>query len=378
LLPFALPALVVADGLRPCGVPGDDHRWGGVLVSTELRAPFPWFGGKGRVAHVVWQAFGNPPNYVEPFFGSGAVLLRRPTPGKIETINDLDCDVANFWRATQKDPAAVAEFADYPVNEADQHARCERLLERLPAHRERMHLDPDYFDAERAGMWCWGQSTAIGGNWMNPKGRAALPRLCGWVSGNGIHAARAGAPSPGLGHSGRGVHRLQAGAIEEWFELLAARLRRVRVACGEWSRVLSGAVTGASNSLKNMGMSPCAVFLDPPYGGAGSDREVCYSQDSLTVSADARAWAIEHGNDPHFRIALCGYEGEHELPEGWRCFAWKAQGGHANRSRDNKNRHRERIWFSPHCLDVEAQQSLFEGGSVSTAARAQGEGVSDV
>lgn len=44
-----------------------------------LKAPFPWFGGKSRVADVVWRAFGNVPNYVEPFFGSGAVRVRRRT-----------------------------------------------------------------------------------------------------------------------------------------------------------------------------------------------------------------------------------------------------------------------------------------------------------
>ena len=43
-----------------------------------LRAPFPWFGGKSRVAAVVWRAFGDVPNYVEPFAGSLAVLLGRP------------------------------------------------------------------------------------------------------------------------------------------------------------------------------------------------------------------------------------------------------------------------------------------------------------
>ena len=42
---------------------------------TDLRAPFPWFGGKSRVAPLVWDRFGDVPNYVEPFFGSGAVLL---------------------------------------------------------------------------------------------------------------------------------------------------------------------------------------------------------------------------------------------------------------------------------------------------------------
>ena len=62
-----------------------------------LQAPFPWFGGKSRAADLVWERFGDTPNYVEPFFGSGAVLLGRPHAPKIETVNDLDCYVANAW-----------------------------------------------------------------------------------------------------------------------------------------------------------------------------------------------------------------------------------------------------------------------------------------
>lgn len=86
---------------------------------SDLRSPFPWFGGKSRVAHLVWERFGNVANYVEPFFGSGAVLLQRPGLAGI----DKDCFVANFWRALASDPDAVADAADNPVNEADQHAR---------------------------------------------------------------------------------------------------------------------------------------------------------------------------------------------------------------------------------------------------------------
>lgn len=41
----------------------------------ELKSPFVWFGGKRKVAPQVWEALGDVDNYVEPFFGSGAVLL---------------------------------------------------------------------------------------------------------------------------------------------------------------------------------------------------------------------------------------------------------------------------------------------------------------
>ena len=43
-----------------------------------LPAPFPWFGGKRRVSSLVWDAIGPVDNYIEPFAGSLAVLLRRP------------------------------------------------------------------------------------------------------------------------------------------------------------------------------------------------------------------------------------------------------------------------------------------------------------
>ncbi len=315
-----------------------------------LKAPFVWHGGKSKAAPVVWRAFGCPPNYVEPFGATLAVLLGRPGgAGKIECVNDINADIANFWRASIADPLAVAEAADWPVNEADLHARRLLLLETLPEHRERMHTQADYFDAKRAGIWVWGVCTSIRGNWLDERERNSKPNLS---HHQGIHTL------PALGHSGRGIHSPERESLQDWFRRLRDRLRRVKVACGDYKRVLSGAVTGASNTLKNMGMSPCAVFLDPPYPG---DRaKDIYANDSLTIAHDVAAWAIEHGSDQHFRIAYCGYAGETPFPEDWVEYAWKANGGHGNRNSDNKNRHRERIWFSPHCLPIDEQRSLFE------------------
>jgi hypothetical protein len=63
------------------------------------------------------------------------------------------------------------------------------------------------------------------------------------------------------------------------------------------------------------------------------------------------------GNNPLLRIALCGYEGEHDMPKEWDCVAWKAVGGYGNQSENNENARRERIWFSPHCIS----SGLFDG-----------------
>jgi hypothetical protein len=44
----------------------------------KLKSPFPYFGGKSRVAAEVLRRFGDVKTYVEPFCGSCAVLLARP------------------------------------------------------------------------------------------------------------------------------------------------------------------------------------------------------------------------------------------------------------------------------------------------------------
>ena len=319
---------------------------------SDLRAPFPWFGGKSRVSEMVWDRFGNVPNYVEPFFGSGAVLLMRPHEPHIETVNDLDCMVANFWRALQLDPDEVAFYCDRPVNEADQHA-IHLWLCSQEEFRERMKTDPDYFDAKIAGWWVWGQCIWIGSGWCASK----LPHLGN--AGTGVHRKR-----PHLGDAGTGVHRqlphlgsagkdeftasdLTSGTpVREYLFALADRLRRVRVCCGDWSRVC-----GPTPTVKQ-GIT--GVFLDPPYADEGSRTADLYSSDDLNVAHVVKDWAVAWGDDPRMRIALCGYEGEHEMPDSWECVPWKARGGYSSQGENaaRENTYRERIWFSPHCLKL--------------------------
>lgn len=47
-------------------------------------------------------------SYVEPFFGSGAVLFNKP-PSAIETVNDIDGDIVNFFRVLREQPDRLAE-----------------------------------------------------------------------------------------------------------------------------------------------------------------------------------------------------------------------------------------------------------------------------
>ena len=89
-----------------------------------------------------------------------------------------------------------------------------------------------------------------------------------------------------------------------------------------------------------------------------SARDTVYAQDSMFLAHEVREWAIRNGDNPLLRIALCGYEGEHEMPASWACVAWKANGGYGNQSgstRGRENATKERIWLSPHCLPAASE-----------------------
>jgi len=321
-----------------------------------IQAPFPWFGGKSRAADLIWQRLGNCGNYVEPFAGSLATLLARPHAPGIETVNDLDGFIANFWRAAAQQPDEVACQCDWPVNECDLHARHLWLLAQRDELVDRLQGDPDFCDAKIAGWWVWGISSWIGGGWCSGKGpwveqggkmvdSRQLPHLSG---GQGVNRQL-----PHLGNAGRGVNR--ESALTDYFAKLAHRLRHVRVCCGDWSRVL-----GDSPTVK---LAPVtAIVLDPPYDTEANRQADIYTHDAQGISAAVREWALEHGDDPRLRIVLCGYEGEHDMP-GWSEVPWKAVGGYGNQGegQGRDNAARERLWFSPHCLPVVPRQaSMFD------------------
>ena len=263
------------------------------MASTALKAPFPYFGGKSRVASEVWARFGPVKNYVEPFFGSGAMLLNRPDPPGIETVNDVDGLICNFWRAVQADPEQVASYADWPVNANDQNARHAWLVARKDSLQAKLEGDPDFYCAKIAGWWGWGVCCWIGTGWCSGKGPWHV------VDGQLVHLGNAGQgvhrKLVHLGDAGRGVHRQlvhlgnagqgEAG-ITAWFEALAERLRRVRVACGDWSKVVTPAVTWRHGLT--------GVFLDPPYSAAADRKSDCYRCDDEAIADKVRVWAIRN------------------------------------------------------------------------------------
>lgn len=303
-------------------------------------APWPYFGGKSAVASRVWAALGQPAHYIEPFCGSCAVLLLRPNwkPEFTETVNDADGHIANVWRSLQFAPDEVAKWCDWPVNHADLIARKRALNLARERLVENLSTDDLWYDAKLAGYYIWAASCSIGSALQLSK---SIPHL--GDAGTGLHKK-----SLANGAIYDDASRIHAKNIKiyDWLRRLSARLRRVRVVCGDWSRVCGG------NWQDNLGV--CGIFFDPPYGEKAERTNGCYAIDSLTVASDVQRWCLERGNSPNYRIVLAGYYEEHDnlLAHGWKVYRWSASGGYASLgdNRGKKNRHREALFFSPHCL----------------------------
>lgn len=298
-------------------------------MSARLKAPFPYFGGKSGAADIIWRAFGDVYSYVEPFAGSCAVLLARPSTHKrrYETVNDADGLLANFWRALKLAPNEVVEHADWPVNEADMFARHAWLIGQRDGLTKALKADPEWFDPKAAGWWAWGAVAWIGTGWC-VKASDQLPRLGG---------------------------RRRDGRTLALIRECAQRVSGVAVACGDWSRVM-GRSTLLVDTANDGAMT--GVLFDPPYLTANKQ---AYAVDAA-VAEDVREWALANADNPRLRIALCGYTDEHDMP-GWNAVEWSAEraGGYRNQSGRSAGAagSQEVIWLSPHCLGDGGQMGLF-------------------
>ena len=130
------------------------------------------------------------------------------------------------------------------------------------------------------------------------------------------------------------------------------RTRGVRVAVGDWQRVVTDSVT-VRHGLTG-------VFLDPPYTKGAMD----YAAGGVggELADNVRAWCAKNGHDKRLRIVLCGHAGEHDdlLPAGWHTRAWTARKGYASTDEAMENSASETLWCSPHCVpERQKQEALF-------------------
>ena len=152
------------------------------IRSQRRRIVFGWYGGK--FSHLDWLLPLLPEchHYCEPFAGSGAVLLNR-VPSPVETYNDIDGEVVNFFRVLR-----------------DQHEELIRAIALTPFSREEyyraIHTTNGVSDIERARcFYIKARQTRTGlaqtaslGRWANCKNtsRAGMSGVVSrWLGGVG-------------------------------------------------------------------------------------------------------------------------------------------------------------------------------------------------
>jgi site-specific DNA-adenine methylase len=352
------------------------------IYYDKTKALFPYFGGKGKAAPIIWKYFGNNiKNYVEPFAGSLATFFSKPYP-TTSTLNDYSGLVINLWRSIQRNHESVAYEASLLNGEADLHAcelQCKNEEEEL---KRKLEATPEYNNPKLAGRYLYGLCNKIGpfavggGPWYNIDGRLThkkeiteiiegkgisrqLPHL--GDAGKGIsrqlpHLGDAGAgisrklphlsagrgisrKLPHLGNAGRGISRgtqmCRYDYILSLMQTFVSKLEHARLTCGDWKRVAcSKAVTTAH------GMT--AVYLDPPYE-IGDD----YYSEGKGIIQEVVNWCKETENNPKLQVILSTYESQwiNELLTGWTKIEWKQSGGYGGA----KNSNLERIFISPNC-----------------------------
>lgn len=61
--------------------------------------------------------------YLEPYFGSGAVFFSK-TPVKIETLNDINGDIYNYFRVIRENAAALAKQIEMTPYSREEYEKC--------------------------------------------------------------------------------------------------------------------------------------------------------------------------------------------------------------------------------------------------------------
>ncbi len=342
---------------------------------------------------------------------------------RLEVVNDIDGMLINFFRALQHDPQTVATYAGFPQSEADFNARKIALLEwKTQGNLEALWTDPLYYDARIAGWWLWVHNNQIGssysGPWWKTDDRKLLYRELvkrGRVTtepGPGISliipniSRTSGNFSPtiadvGLGPSVQTINDITDddiqyihGVLQElydtrhqtngeledvlheieqdrshgfypftdaklriWLALLQARLRYVVFLCRDWKQIVKPTVL-EGRSIFDPKEQTIGIFFDPPYSHKVRDSGL-YEHDH-DIAADVRAWCLQNGSNPRYRIVLAGFAKEgHEvlLEHGWKEVEWyqhrPGRGGYKLMSSTGTNQHLERLYLSPHCLPIE-------------------------
>jgi DNA adenine methylase len=222
---------------------------------------FGWYGGKFN--HLDWLLPLLPEchHYCEPFAGSAAVLLNRK-PSPVETYNDLDGEVVNFFRVlrTQKDELIKA-IGLTPFSREEFYLSLSVGRQRIP----RLERARRFFIRARQARTGLAQTASLG-RWANCK-----------------NTSRAGMS---------GVVSRWLGSIEALPDI-ALRLLRVQIENRPAVEVIK--LYDSPNTL---------FYCDPPYVHASRGDAKAYGFEMTDTEHRDLAWVLAHCKG---KVAVSGY-----------------------------------------------------------------------
>lgn len=109
-----------------------------------MKAVLKYPGAKNRIADWICGYIPQHKVYVEPYFGSGAVFFNK-IPARIETLNDIDGKVVNYFKIVRDHAQELAALLDMtPFSRDEYYYACEDLPE-----------DTDLERARKFAVRCW-------------------------------------------------------------------------------------------------------------------------------------------------------------------------------------------------------------------------------
>ncbi len=270
---------------------------------------FGWYGGK--FSHLDWllPLLPDATHFCDVFGGSAAVLINR-TPSPVETYNDIDGELVNFFRVLRNQKDALMEAIGLtPFSREELALACSPQSDLTDLERARRF----YVRARqvRTGL----AQTASAGRWAH----------CKLTS----RAGMAGAVSRWLG------------SVED-LPLIAQRLLRVQIEHAP-----------ALETIARYDSPETLFYCDPPYVHDLRGDQKAYRHEMTDADHCALAAVL---NNVQGKVALSGYSGPlyEELYAGWHCTKAPARMCHSV-----KQERTEVLW---------ANYPLLEAGLLADAA----------
>lgn len=272
-------------------------------VGEKMKRILNYVGSKWNMARWIVSQMPEHLVYLEPYFGSGAVLFNKQ-PARIETVNDLDGNIVNLFKVIRDQPEELA-----------------RVVGMTPYSREEYYLAYSVLNNQLADL---------------ERARLFLARC--WMGRGGKTSDRTG-----WRHN---IAPVTVNAINDWNGLpntiykAADRLKQVQIENQD-----------AIELIGRYNREECLIYADPPY---------------LLETRTKRHYAHEMDQEQHIElleklnhhagyVILSGYDSElyNDLLTGWSKVTKMATTEAAT--------HKEEVlWLNPAIIEQNRQLNIFE------------------